>query len=167
MTSKKASNVQDLERAFAERGQRLRGIARRGGGQDVEDIAQDAFLKIVETSQSQDVRKLDHLLSRIVRCVTIDRLRRRATRVTHLAEQAGEGRMDAAADPERTLMGVQRLKRVMATIDTMPPRRREVFLLHRIDELTYPQITRRLGVSLKAVEKHMYLAMMQLSDSDD
>jgi RNA polymerase sigma factor (sigma-70 family) len=113
------------------------------------------------------VRKLDHLLSRIVRCVAIDRIRRRATRGTHLVEQAGDGRADSVADPERTLIGAQRLKRVMATIDTMPPRRREVFLLHRIDELTYPQIARRLGISLKAVEKHVHLAMIQLSDSDD
>lgn len=75
--------------------------------------------------------------------------------------------MDAVADPERSLMGAQRLKRVLAAIEAMPPRRREVFLLHRVEELTYAQIARQLGVSLKAIEKHMFLAMRQLSDTDD
>lgn len=75
--------------------------------------------------------------------------------------------MDLVADPERSLIGAQRLRRVMATIDTMPPKRREVFLLHRVEELTYPQIARQLGVSIKTVEKHMHLAMLQLSETDD
>jgi len=157
----------DIHRAFAERRRQLQAIARRAGDQDVEDIVQDAFLKVVETSQRQEVRKLDNLMSRIVRCVAIDRIRRRSTRGPTSTDEAGEGLVDAAADPERTLMGAQRLERVMATIQTMPPRRREVFLLHRIDELTYPQIARRIGISIKAVEKHMHLAMRQLSDSDD
>ena len=55
----------------------------------------------------------------------------------------------------------------MASIEAMPPRRREVFLLHRVEELTYAQIARRLNVTIKAVEKHMHLAMRQLSDTDD
>jgi len=55
----------------------------------------------------------------------------------------------------------------MAVIDEMPPRRRDVFLLHRIDELTYPQIARKLGISIKAVEKHIHLALKQLAENDD
>jgi len=55
----------------------------------------------------------------------------------------------------------------MAAIDAMPPKRREVFLLHRVDDLTYAQIARRLDVSIKTVEKHFALAMRQLSDTDD
>ena len=167
MAAGKSKFESDIDRAFSESRQRLRGIARRGGEPEAEDIVQEAFLKAVETHQRQDVPKLDHLLSRIVRCVAIDQLRRRATRRAHVADQIGEGSLDASPDPERSLMGVQRLQRAMATIDTMPPRRREVFLLHRIDELTYAQIARQIGISIKAVEKHMHLAMRQLSDSDD
>lgn len=75
--------------------------------------------------------------------------------------------MDVAADPERQIMGAQRLSRVMAAIELMPPKRREVFLLHRIEEMTYQQIARHLDVNIKTVEKHMALAMRQLSDTDD
>ncbi len=157
----------EVDRVFAEQRRGLRAIARRAGNEDAEDVIQDAFLKVVETSQRQEIRKLDRLLSRIVRCTAIDRIRRRMSRTAMISVDAGDGPLDPAADPERTLMGAQRLGRVMATIDAMPPRRREVFLLHRVDELTYPQIARRLGVSVKAVEKHMHLAMKQLSDADD
>jgi RNA polymerase sigma factor (sigma-70 family) len=163
--STKPSKDQEVQSAFIGRRYRLEMIARRAGDQDAEDVLQDAFLKVVETSHREEIRKVDNLLARIVRCVAIDRIRRRSMRTDTVA--ATEEAVDLAADPERGLIGAQRLSRVMAGIDAMPPRRREVFLLHRIEELTYPQIARRLGISVKAVEKHMHLAMRQLSDCDD
>jgi RNA polymerase sigma-70 factor (ECF subfamily) len=47
-------------------------------------------------------------------------------------------------------------------IERMPPRRREAFLLCRIEELTYAQAGRRMGVTVHAIEKHMSAAMAQL-----
>ncbi len=155
-----------MNRAYAERGRSLRGIARRAGDQDAEDIVQEAFLKVVETSRREEIRTVDNLLSRVVRCIAIDRLRRRGARLAVMQTNVEEG-VDAGPDPERALMGTQRLRQVMATIDEMPPRRREVFLLHRIEDLTYPQIARRTGISLKAVEKHIRLALKQLAENDD
>ena len=156
----------DLSEAFAAR-KALRPIARRAGDQDAEDVVQDAFLKVVETSRHQEIRTLDHLLSRVVRCVAIDRIRRRKLRPSADLPDAGEGVIDPTADPERALIGSQRLQRVMAIIDQMPPRRREVFLLHRVEELTYPQIARRTGITIKAVEKHIHLALKQLAEGED
>ena len=157
----------NLTRSFRSGGRRLREIARKAGDQDEEDLVQDAFLRVVERSKREEIPKLDNLLAHVVRCFAIDRLRRRRTRGTFASGDAGENVVDPAADPERSLMGSQRLQRVMASIEAMPPRRREVFLLHRVDELTYAQIARRLNVTIKAVEKHIHLAMRQLSDTDD
>lgn len=167
MGNRNSNDNVDLVRAFKLRSGALRAIARRGGAQDDEDLVQDAFLRIVERSQKQEITKLDHLLAHVVRCFAIDKLRRRRTRGTFASSDLGEIAVDPAADPERSVIGVQRLGRVMATIEQMPPRRREVFLLHRVEELTYAQIARQLNVTIKAVEKHMHLAMRQLSDADD
>lgn len=158
---------QELRRAFLERRNGLRAIAKRAGNQDDEDIVQDAFVRVVEKAREEEIPKLDNFLAHVVRCFAIDRIRRRATRSAFAANDLEESAVDAASDPERGLMGAQRLRRVMATIDAMPPRRREVFLLHRVEDLTYSQIARRIGVSIKAVEKHVHLAMRQLSDTDD
>jgi RNA polymerase sigma factor (sigma-70 family) len=156
-----------LVRAFTEHRSGLRAVARRSGSGDEEDLVQDAFVRIVERSKTQDISKLDNLLRHVVRCFAIDRIRRKATRQTFNVDGIGENAVDAAADPERHVMGTQRLRRVMSAIDAMPPKRREVFLLHRVDELTYAQIARQLNVSIKTVEKHVHLAMRQLSDTDD
>lgn len=157
----------ELGRALIEKRSRLQSIARRAGGQEDEDIVQDAFLRVIERSRREDIPKLDNFLAHVVRCFTIDHLRRRAARAPVTWGRLEEDAVDTVSDPERGLMGAQRLTRVIAVIEAMPPRRREVFLLHRIEELTYAQIARRIGVSMKAVEKHMHLAMRQLSDADD
>ena len=156
-----------LSRTFAESGRRLRAIAGRAGNQEDEDIVQDAFLRVIEKAERQEIPKLDNFLAHVVRCFTIDHLRRRAARAPVTWGRLEEDAVDTVSNPERGLMGSQRLTRVIAVIEAMPPRRREVFLLHRIEELTYAQIARRIGVSMKAVEKHIHLAMRQLSDADD
>lgn len=157
----------ELGRAFVERRQNLRDIASRAGRACADEVVQDAFVEIVAYSKGREIRKVDNLLSRIVRSVALRRIRDRKKKSGLLWSEAGENLVDLAADPERSLIGVQRLQRVMAAIDVMPAKRREVFLLHRVEEMTFPQIARRLGVSVKTVEKHMHLAMLQLSDTDD
>lgn len=167
MTSNKHNSEDPVAKAFAEHLRSLRAKARRAGAHDDEDVVQDAFVRLVERSRRRKLHTLDKLLAHIVRYLAIDRIRVHSTRATYVRSQAGETGLDAAADPERALMSAQRLERVLAAIEAMPPRRREVFLLHRMEELTYAQIARQMGVSSKAVEKHMSLAMRQLSDTDD
>ncbi len=44
----------------------------------------------------------------------------------------------------------------------LPEKRRTVFLMNRMEQLTYPEIADRLGISAKAVEKRMNLALKDL-----
>lgn len=65
-------------------------------------------------------------------------------------------------DTAHIMLAAQRLRRAMDIIQSMPSPRREAFLLHRLEELSYPQIAKRMGVSLNAVEKHIAAALEQL-----
>lgn len=51
---------------------------------------------------------------------------------------------------------------MLAALDALPPRARTVVILRRFENLTYPQIARRMGISVSAVEKHMVRAMAAL-----
>jgi RNA polymerase sigma-70 factor (ECF subfamily) len=66
---------------------------------------------------------------------------------------------DEALTAQETLLHVTRL------LDSIEPRSREAFLLHRVDGLTYTQIARQLGVSVSSIEKHIAWAMAVLMDS--
>lgn len=153
----------DLDAAFRASAEGLRVITRRVEEEEA-DLAQEACLKLVETATREPVGAPSHLLFRLARNLVIDRLRFRA-RAARLfrAEAAGEQPVCNAPDPERALLAAERLRRALSVIDAMPERRREAFLLHRIDGLSYVEIARTMGVSVKAVEKHLSAAMLELT----
>ena len=156
----------ELERAVRDRGGRLRAIASRAGSEEAEDLAQEALLRTAEAGSRAPVDAPLHLLFRIARNAVIDRLRAKG-RAAALFRPGEADAADPAANPERILIASERLRRALSTIDAMPPKRREVFLLHRLEGLSYAQIARRAGISIKTVEKHMALAMAQLSREVD
>lgn len=158
----RAAQADDIEMACRSGSKGLKAITCRVR-EDEADLAQDACLKLVEIAAKEPVGAPTHLLFRLARNLVIDRMRSRA-RAARVFQPEGlnEQHPGSTADPERTLLATERLKRAFSVIDRMPDRRREAFLLHRIDGLTYLQIARRMGVSVKAVEKHISGAMLQL-----
>jgi RNA polymerase sigma-70 factor (ECF subfamily) len=54
------------------------------------------------------------------------------------------------------------LERVVEAIAGLPPRTREVFVLHRFEEITGARIAEQLGISESAVEKHIMKALKAL-----
>ena len=50
-------------------------------------------------------------------------------------------------------------KRLQDSLAELNEKNREVFLMNRIDELSYAQIAENLGISVKAVEKRISKAM--------
>lgn len=128
---------------------------------------QESFLRVAEAADKARLDTPTHFLFRVMRNLVIDRLRGRA-RAERLFEQgAAPDTADSDPGPERAAIANDRLRRVMAIINSMPERRREVFCLHRIDGLRYRQIARQLGISVSAVEKHIRLAMAQISREMD
>jgi len=157
-------NQDELEKVYRTRARGLRSITRKIGDNDAGDVAQDAYLRLIETSRKAPVDAPGNLLFRIARNLVIDRVR--AGYRQRALYRDGDLPADVAADTpdqERALLAAERLRRALQIIDAMPLRRREVFLLHRLDNLSYSRIAAQLAISVKTVEKHMSAAMAQLS----
>lgn len=154
----------DLADAYRNRMSELNAVAARAGVGESADIIQEAFLRVVEAEQKSQVRSPVHLLFRVAQNLVTDRLRSKA-RSSALFDASGAGvdPLDEASDPERALIASERLRFSLSVIDRMTEKRRTIFLLHRLDGLSYPQIARRTGVSVKTVEKQMTAAMAFLS----
>lgn len=160
--------VEDLNQAYRERGARLREITARSGRDDASDLMHDAIVKTLEAGQKTDIRDPVRFLFRVMRNILLDRLRRRARRARILEYGLDDADApDPGADPERGVIASERLRAALAAIDRMPPRRREAFLLCRVEELTYAEAGRRMGVSIQAIEKLMSAAMAQLTEEFD
>jgi len=54
------------------------------------------------------------------------------------------------------------LRRLEEAVASMPRVQREVFLAHRLDDMSYAEIARRTGLSVKEVERQMARAIYKL-----
>ena len=131
---------------------------------DADDVAQDAYVRILQLRKPGGVENPLRYLFRVARNLFIDEERAR-TRASGLFDRSAPIELQAAGmpDPERILAGKQRLALAVEAIERLPPRCREAFNLHRFDGLSYAAIARRMGISISAVEKHIAEAMIRLS----
>ncbi|HKE47440.1 MAG TPA: RNA polymerase sigma factor [Rhodanobacteraceae bacterium] len=129
---------------------------------DVEDVAQESVARLLRYRDQEPPEAWTALLYRIAINVTRDRARRDR----HAAPTADTAAEPVAADasPEQHASDLESLARVRAAILRLPPRCRAVYLMHRVEGLSYPEIARRCGVSTKAVEKHMSHALRELRE---
>jgi RNA polymerase sigma-70 factor (ECF subfamily) len=66
--------------------------------------------------------------------------------------------MDSPPDPKQQEL-VERLQAIMLR---MPPLTREIFMAHRLDDMTYEEIARRTGLTVRQVERHVARAILEL-----
>ena len=131
---------------------------------DAQDIAQESLVRLLRYCGSEPSDAWQALLYRIAINLLRDRARQARTDRAD-AQRSDAGVVEAASpepSPERHASSRQSLARMQAAILRLPPRCREAYLLHRIEGMTYPEIARRHGISVKAVEKHIARALRLL-----
>ncbi|WCM87217.1 RNA polymerase sigma factor [Acidovorax sp. NCPPB 3576] len=103
------------------------------------------------------------LLFRVARNLCIDDYRKRRVAQDWASQHAGDERHGAVPSSEYFAAQRQVLQRLVAMIEQLPPRRREVFLLFRAYGHTRTEIAERLGITEMAVAKHMVRATVDCS----
>lgn len=126
------------------------------------DIVQEAFVRLAEARSGAAQANPGAYLQGIVRHLLADRVRR-WSRFRALQDELPPG--EAPQTPETAAEINQMRARYRAAIGTLPPKTREVYLLHRAEELTYKQISERCGISVRTVEWHIAQALVRISKS--
>lgn len=141
---------------------------RTGSPATAEDIVQDLYLKISTVPPPDDLRSPEAYLYRLGSNLMLDRMkqaRRQAARDESWGRtQAGEGPEPVAEEPraDEAVASRQRLERLLAGIDELPPQVASAFRLHKFDGLSHPEVAARLGVSRSSVEKYIMTALRHL-----
>lgn len=164
LRSGREDNAELFERFVRERVPALeRFLVRlRVRGDDVQDVAQESIARLLRYRDREPPDAWSALLYRIAINVTRDRARRPSLAPSGESSAVEPDTIAAEDDPERHASDLQTLARIRAAILRLPPRCRTVYLMHRVDGLSYPEIARRCGISAKAVEKHMSHALREL-----
>ncbi|UCC74045.1 MAG: RNA polymerase sigma-70 factor [Gemmatimonadota bacterium] len=142
----------------------VRYVATILGSRDAaEDVAQDTFVRLWERREAWKLEgSVRALLFRMARNLSLDELRRRSAR---------EGTLRVALDapslrsPDRDLESYEFRALIVKAVDSLPPRRRQVFILVRHYGLSYREAADVLDLSPQTVANHLSLALADLRES--
>ena len=127
---------------------------------DAEDAVQEVFLRVLRHRESLgEIRDHRVWLIRIVWNIVLDRKRRTKTRpetddVAELARILPTNELSA----EDRAAALQHHGRVLACMEQLPAREREVMMLSAFDELTSVEIAAILGVTESSVRSRLFRA---------
>lgn len=126
---------------------------------DVDDLVQETLLSLQARKSTVPIDNPQGYLFTIASHV-LAKYRQREARLRDCLESvAGEASEAEEISPERTIIGKDGLDRALALIEDMPTRTRDIFVLHRFEDMTYSAIARRHAISVSAVEKHIMAAL--------
>src|SRR5471030_269645 len=125
-----------------------------------EDLAQETFIRALTVPQP--IRSHRSLLYRIARNLLVDHYRRPDITVYEPAGEEGETDFAAPSylQPYELIEESQYTALMTQTIEALPPRCREAFILHRLEGLSQKEVASHMGISLNMVEKHIIRAML-------
>jgi RNA polymerase sigma factor (sigma-70 family) len=128
--------------------------------EDAADVAQEAYIRMMQYEGSRQIQSPHSMLFRIAINVANDLGRAEQTR--RAADQTSIDDVELACDKpavEREIAAEQDLALLYEAIEQLPTKCRHVFLLSRVQRMTYPQIAAHCGISIKMVEKHISHAL--------
>jgi RNA polymerase sigma factor (sigma-70 family) len=142
----------------------LKRVARRARSQsDAEDLLHSAWLRLERYRAEHAVQNPQAFLVRTAINIGIDNSRHDRIMPQDRDDHAADIACDAPLQDE-VIVARARLERVKEGLAKLTPRTREVFLMHRIDELKYREIAQALDISQSAVEKHIARATLFLAE---
>ena len=127
--------------------------------QDAEEISQEVFLKVLEGPEPEEIRNPKAFIYRTANNLALNKIRYRKVRQIESEGSPDNDPVSRRLGQDRVLESRQELSKLLRIVTGLPPRCREVFILHRFYDLTYRQVARRMGISKSMVKKHMSRAV--------
>jgi RNA polymerase sigma-70 factor (ECF subfamily) len=133
-------------------------LARRitGLSETSRDIVQDVYAEILAGEGWRNARDPKAFVMRIVYCRAINWVNRQKV-VPMRNVPSLELMLESEDSPDAfdVLSGREELTAVMEALDQLPQRCREVVTMRRLDELSPPEIAKKLGITVTTVDRHL------------
>jgi RNA polymerase sigma-70 factor (ECF subfamily) len=127
---------------------------------DIDDIAQDTFLRAFAVERSRPIEQPKSFLFRIAKHAALSQLSRKSRLVTDSIEDTDEsGTVYPESSAEEEFSASQILGLHCEAVDELTPQCRHVYVLRKVDGLSHKEIAVELGIAVSTVEKHLLKAV--------
>ncbi|MDO3445470.1 RNA polymerase sigma factor [Agrobacterium sp. V1] len=154
----------DITTLYVTEYERLRSFVRRmvRNPDTAEDLVQQVFANILGSGGSSSPHNAAYV-RRAVRNLALNYLRDsgRHSQVEMVCA-ATDDIADTKPSPEMVVLYRSELRRLLMAIAQLPPRRRQAFVLNRIEGLSYDEIARHMDISRNTVITQVVAAMAEL-----
>jgi RNA polymerase sigma-70 factor (ECF subfamily) len=129
---------------------------------DAEDMTQELFAKLA-VAETGAMDNADAYIFQMAANLLRDRGRRERVRAHYRASIDTSSVDLEPLDPARVLLGRESLGEVSDALRELPERTRAIFLLFRLEGMKQSELAALYGVSISAVQKHIFKAMTHLT----
>ncbi len=137
-----------------------------GDSDDAADCFQETFVCALEISQRQHVRSFSGLLTRLATTRAIDQLRRRF-RQSHCNAVSADWDAVSSKNPGPAQMAQQSelVDKLRTEVAQLPPQEAQVFCMRYLNDMSYRQIAKALGIKANAAGVLLHRARAKLRRS--
>ena len=132
-----------------------------GNEEKAHDAVQEAFVKLWENCAKVTPEKAKSYLYTVANNLYLNVIKAEKVRLKYADQYSNSINQES---PEYVLEEKQFQKKLDDALNSLPENQRTTFLLNRIDGKKYSEIAEMEGVSVKAIEKRMHLALKTLRE---
>jgi RNA polymerase sigma factor (sigma-70 family) len=130
--------------------------------QDIEDVAQEAYLRAYAAEQRKEIEQPKAYLFRIAKNLALTKLTKKSDKITDYIEECGALMVieyGAAADSE--VEALESLGLYCEAVAALSPKCRQVFLFRKVQGLAHKEIAERMSLSVSSVEKYLLKGILE------
>ena len=144
-------------------GRRLRRFlsTRLRNAQDVPDLAQEVFLRLLRVESHESIRSPEAYLFTIASHVIHQHAVKRSSEPAHvdIADVFAELRTLSGDDPSEQAERAEQMAELERVLDELPPRVATALVLHRLAGCSVQEIADQLGVARETAKKYLARAV--------
>lgn len=134
---------------------------KNGDLEKAEDIAQESFVKVWQNCKDVIYEKVKGFLLTVANRLFLNEIRSAKVKLNF---ENNSPRNVENQTPEYLMMEDEFKDKLETAISNLSEKQRVVFLMNRIDKMTFGEIASELEISVKAVEKRMGVALRALKE---
>ncbi len=127
---------------------------------DVDDVVQESYLRIWKARAAQPIRSAKAFLFTVARSVALNVLRKKQNAPFEtFGDFAASRVLDEAPNAVETAILHERIDLLADALMMLPPRCREITVLHKVQGLSQKEVAAQLGLSERTVESQVRIGV--------